>query len=105
MIQVLCQLSYPPPEVARCSFARPPRTDAIGPTWIRTKVSPVMSRPLWTAELWAQREARMRRSAIERVFLSPAVRGVKATSAPRRGPVRSRYNSSVYALSRRLRVG
>src|SRR5262245_3515976 len=48
-----------------------------GPTWIRTRVLPVMSRPLWTAELWAQQWARMRPCAKGRVFLAVARGGVK----------------------------
>src|SRR5204862_1955672 len=47
VIQVLYQLSYSP--IPDCD------AQGCGPTWIRTRVLPVMSRRLWTAELWAQR--------------------------------------------------
>ena len=65
-----------------------------------------MSRPLWTAELWAQREARTNPDAKSRVFLAPAraecqaIAGIRAVSG-----FLVAYSSSVYALSLRLRVG
>lgn len=68
---MLYQLSYSP--IVDSVAAR-----RIGPTWIRTRVLPVMSRRLWTAELWAQGAAYVTRNW-SRGFISNAPGAVKVT--------------------------